>query len=188
MSAETRKIPEPIIAPTTTMTASKRPMDRTNPSSSTRCSVALPFTTSPLPVEANAETGDAWRRDRARTQECRARGDGDRLLGIGVEDVVDVEEPRQRPAGERDLLLRTEVEDGDRRCAMEVGIFGANRRVPVVQTRGEGPRVLCARLAAHDRNQPQVPRQFEGVERLGLPLSRLDPIALDTNQRIGCLG
>src|SRR6476646_6332690 len=178
MSAETRKIPEPIIAPTTTMTASNRPMDRTNPSSSSRCRAAS-LTTSPLPVEANADAGNAWRSDRARPQECRARGDRDRLLRIGVEDVVDVEEPRQRPAGQPDLLLRTEVEDGDRRRAMDIGVFGANRCVPVVQTRSEGPRVLRARLAAHDRNQPQVPRQFEGRQRLGLPLRRLDAVAVD---------
>src|SRR6476660_7856111 len=123
ISAETRKIPEPIIAPTTTMMASNRPMDRTNPSSSTRCIVAWSLTAPTLPVDANADACDARRRDGARTQERRAGGNRDRLLGVGVEEGVDVEETGHRPARESNLLFRAEVEDGDGRRAVAVGWF-----------------------------------------------------------------
>src|SRR5262249_6895917 len=65
------------------------------------------------PEKLHAEPRDPRRRDRSRPQERAAGAGGQRLLGIRIEDVVDVEESSDASAVQGKRLLGPQIEDVD---------------------------------------------------------------------------
>src|SRR5579871_4515533 len=107
-----------------------------------------------LKLKLHSDPGDARRSDGAGPEKRAARARGNGLIGIGIEDVVQIKEPgRDKTLADTELLLGAKVKQSDVSGPLFSESFSQDRSAAVVGAHHEGPAERDTGLTADDRCQ-----------------------------------